>query len=204
LWLAFASLVGVFIAGTAVAPVATFVMFGSVALLSSGLGGDAPLLRPERVPIALRLLTEGFAAFAAAVFLFATAAAIYAARRVAHSDDDASTPAIVFATVVAVEVAAGTFFLGPYWLRTHLGPTGLLLLVGGAALAGTIPARTDRRVSPWWYACLALIVAAPLGVEAAWRFHLRPRPIERPPAVARVRVPSDASHSPAPLQLTVR
>jgi hypothetical protein len=168
LWLAFASLVGVFIASLIVAPVASIVMIGIFALIS-GPGSGEPLLPADRVPLALQVLTEGFAAFATAVLLLGTSGAIQIARRVVPTDDDSSTAAIVFATVLVADLTAGAGFLGPYWFPSHLTPTVVVVLLGAAALAGTIPLRTKARVSPWLYACLGLIVAAPLGVAGAWR-----------------------------------
>lgn len=182
LWLALASLVGAYIAGAAVAAVGSLVRLSIVAIVSSGLSSQGSLLPADRVPAVLRLLTEGFAAFATAVLLLGTSTAIYVARRAIGADDDVSAPAIVFATVVAVCVAAGVFLLGPYWLRQHLTPTVGFILVAAAALAGTVPVRTAGRPSPWLYACLALIVAAPLGVEGAWR-------VQRPRAVVQSQTP---------------
>jgi hypothetical protein len=200
LWLAFASMTGALIAGVAIAPIAGTVMMASFIILAPNVGSDATFVQPEKGPIAHRVLTEGFAAFATAALLLGTSGAVSVARRLSHAEDHASTPAIAFATVMGVLVAVPMFFLGPVFVREHLGPSGVVAFVGAAALAGTIPVRTERGVSPWVYGCLALIVAAPLAVECAWRLQRPPQPMHR---VNSVEMPQRNALVPIPPQSCV-
>jgi hypothetical protein len=155
-----------------------------VGVVSSGLDSKGPLIPPSQLPTALRLLIGGYAAFATAVLLLGSCAAIYLARRFVNLEDRASAPAVAFATVTAVCVTVGVFFFSPFWMIDRFSPALAFVVVAACALAGTIPIRTERRVSPWVYACMALVAAVPLSLEGAWRLQQRAAIVTSEPPLA--------------------